>query len=143
MILCIPKVYKRRDPQDTVLYQIVQNYLEDWLANYFLKHNEILPSYVENEYRDYFRCGILSHGFARAHCKCGADFIIAFSCKRRGVCPSCNTKHMIATATHIVSEVLPKLPIRQIRCNQLYTTFRFKSKPTPTLSFCCRGWYFL
>ena len=113
MILCVPKVYKRRHPQDTVLYQIVQNYLEDWVTNYYLKHNEILPSFVENEFRDYFKCGILCHGFARARCKCGIDIIIAFSCKKRGVCPSCNTKHMIATATHIVEAVLPKLPIRQ------------------------------
>ncbi|MDQ2995396.1 MAG: transposase zinc-binding domain-containing protein, partial [Pseudomonadota bacterium] len=113
MSLCIPKVYKRRKPQDTILYKIVQNYLEDWLANYLLKNNETVPGYVENEFRDYFKCGILCHGFARARCQCGADIIIAYSCKRRGVCPSCNTKHMIATSTHIVSAVLPNLPIRQ------------------------------
>jgi len=89
--LCVPKVYKRRNPENTLLYQIVQNYLEDWLANYYIKNNERLPGYVENEYRDYFKCGILCHGFARARCDCGTDFIIAFSCKRRGVCPSCNS----------------------------------------------------
>ncbi|MDQ2994766.1 MAG: transposase, partial [Pseudomonadota bacterium] len=113
MSLCVPKIYQRRYPQSTTLYQIVQNYFEDWLANYFLKNNEALPGFVENEFRDYFKCGILCFGFARARCLCGTDFIIVFSCKRRGVCPSCNTKNMIATAMHIVEEVLPKLPLRQ------------------------------
>lgn len=37
--------------------------------------------------------GILAHGFARARCdECGHDFLIAFSCKGRGICPSCNTR---------------------------------------------------
>ena len=57
--------------------------------------------------------GRLSYGFARARCVCGTDLIIAFSCKRRGFCPSCNTKHMIATATHFIESVLAKLPLRQ------------------------------
>jgi hypothetical protein len=30
--------------------------------------------------------------FARAWCDdCGQDYFVAFSCKGRGVCPSCNT----------------------------------------------------
>ncbi|MGH9845465.1 MAG: transposase zinc-binding domain-containing protein [Blastocatellia bacterium] len=33
--------------------------------------------------------------FARARCTgCGYDFLSAFSCKGRGVCPSCNTRRM-------------------------------------------------
>ncbi|MGH8550712.1 MAG: transposase zinc-binding domain-containing protein [Methylococcales bacterium] len=33
--------------------------------------------------------------FARARCTgCGYDFLIAFSCKGRGICPSCNTRRM-------------------------------------------------
>ena len=63
--LCIPKVYQRRHPQSTILYQIVQNYFEDWLANYFLKNNETLPGFVESEFRDYFKCGITLLWFCR------------------------------------------------------------------------------
>jgi Transposase zinc-binding domain len=43
-------------------------------------------------------CGILAHGFARARCgECGHDFLIAFSCKGRGVCPACNARRMAET----------------------------------------------
>ena len=60
------------------------------------------------------QCGILAHGFARAFCdECQHDFLIAFSCKGRGVCPSCNTRRMVETAAHLTEHVMPRLPVRQ------------------------------
>ncbi|GAB6044062.1 IS91-like element ISCR1 family transposase [Endothiovibrio diazotrophicus] len=73
-----------------------------------------IPAYVEREFRRYLECGILAHGFARARCaECGHDFLVAFSCKGRGICPSCNTRRMVETAAHLVDQVLPRLPVRQ------------------------------
>jgi hypothetical protein len=73
-----------------------------------------VPQYVEGEFRRYLECGILAHGFARARCgECGHDFLIAFSCKGRGVCPSCNARRMVETAAHLVDQVFPPLPVRQ------------------------------
>jgi hypothetical protein len=69
---------------------------------------------VESAFRRYLECGILAHGFAKAHCdECGHDFLIAFSCKGRGVCPSCNTRRMVETAAHLADHVFPRLPVRQ------------------------------
>ncbi|HUU00635.1 MAG TPA: transposase zinc-binding domain-containing protein [Myxococcota bacterium] len=31
---------------------------------------------------------------------CGYDFLVPFSCKTRGLCPSCNTRRMMETAEH-------------------------------------------
>jgi len=45
--------------------------------------------------------------------QCGHDFLIAFSCKGRGVCPSCNARRKVATAAHLTDHVLPDLPLRQ------------------------------
>lgn len=62
----------------------------------------------------YLECGILAHGLARARCgQCGRDFLIAFSCKGRAVCPSCNTRRMVETAAHLTDHVFPRLPVRQ------------------------------
>jgi len=73
-----------------------------------------VPAHVEREFRRYLDCGILAHGFARARCgQCGHDFLIAFSCKGRGVCPSCNSRRMVATAAHLTDHVLPDLAVRQ------------------------------
>jgi len=64
--------------------------------------------------RGYLRCGILSFGFAQARCgTCGHDFLVAFSCKGRGVCPSCNGRRMAQTAAHLVDHVIPPVPMRQ------------------------------
>jgi hypothetical protein len=68
------------------------------------------PGWAEDDFRAYpgsspgqaLRCGILAHGFARARCgECGAERLIAFSCKGRGVCPSCNTRRMVEVAAHL------------------------------------------
>jgi hypothetical protein len=39
--------------------------------------------------------------------------LVAFSCKGRGVCPSCNARRMVEVAAHLTDHVLPPLPIRQ------------------------------
>ena len=39
--------------------------------------------------------------------------LIAFSSKGRAVCPSCNTRRMVATGAHLTDHVLPDLPVRQ------------------------------
>ncbi len=52
--------------------------------------------------------------FARALCTgCGQGFVVAFSCKGRGVCPSCNGRHMTQTAAHLADHVIPPVPVRQ------------------------------
>jgi hypothetical protein len=70
--------------------------------------------FIEQELRAYLRCGILAHGFLRLRCDdCGHDRLVAFSCKRRGFCPSCGGRRMADTAAHLVDRVLPEAPIRQ------------------------------
>jgi len=55
----------------------------------------------------YLNCGILRHGAARAHCeKCNHSVLIAFSCKRRGVCSSCQAKRAVIFAEHLHEHVL-------------------------------------
>jgi len=70
--------------------------------------------YVRQAFRKYLECGIFAHGFARAWCDdCGHDYFVAYSCKGRGVCPSCNTRRMVETAAHLCDHVFPRLPVRQ------------------------------
>jgi len=70
--------------------------------------------FVEKELRGYLACGILAHGFARLRCDaCHREHLVAFSCKGRGICPSCAGRRMHDTAAHLVDRVLPRAPIRQ------------------------------
>ena len=73
-----------------------------------------MPGYVEEELCGYLECGILCFGFARARCTgCGQAFVVAFSCKGRGVCPSSSGRHMAQTAAHLADHVIPPVPVRQ------------------------------
>jgi hypothetical protein len=73
-----------------------------------------VPHHVQTAFGDYLRGGILAHGFARVYCAgCGHDFLVAFSCKGRDICPSCARRRMVETSAHMVDEVLPRVPFRQ------------------------------
>lgn len=76
-----------------------------------------LPKFVVDEFDAYLRCGILEHGLVQLACHvCGHEMVVAFSCKRRGFCPSCLGRRMSDIAAHLVDEVLPEVPIRQWVC---------------------------
>ncbi|AUB85154.1 transposase [Candidatus Thiodictyon syntrophicum] len=110
---CRPAVYARRRPEQTVLYRLVQQHLETYLALACDGDGHAVPGYVERELRRYLECGILAYGFCQARCPaCGQDFLVAFSCKGR-ICPSCNARRMAETAAHLVDHVFPPLPVRQ------------------------------
>jgi len=105
-------VYKPRRPEKTVLHAAIRKNLNTWYRRQEVDAE--VPHHVQKEFNDYLKCGILAHGFARAHCKgCKRDFLIAFSCKRRGICPSCNQRRMITTAQHLIDNVYPRVRVRQ------------------------------
>jgi hypothetical protein len=83
--------YEPRDPSHTVLYRVIAEHLETFLASLATDPNARgLPAYVQREFYDYLQCGILAHGFLRLGCDtCKKEVLLAFSCKRRGFCPSC------------------------------------------------------
>ncbi len=57
---------------------------------------------------------MLAHGLARLACKsCRDEVLVPFSCKTRGVCPSCNARRAQDTAIHLTERVLPQAPYRQ------------------------------
>src|SRR5262247_3993419 len=107
--------YEPRDPSRTVLYTVIADHLETFLASLDNDPDATgLPAYVEREFYDYLRCGILAHGFLRLGCdSCHHELLVPFSCKRRGFCPSCAGRRMAQTAAHLVEQVIPWVPTRQ------------------------------
>ena len=98
-----------------MLYHVIAEHLETFLASC---HDDPeatgLPAYVQREFYDYLRCGILAHGFLRLGCDtCHHELLVPFSCKRRGFCPSCAGRRMAQTAAHLVEQVIPWVPTRQ------------------------------
>jgi hypothetical protein len=107
--------YAPRDPSGTVLYHVIAEHLETFLASLADDPEATgLPAYVQREFHDYLRCGILAHGFLRLGCDtCQHELLVPFSCKRRGFCPSCAGRRMAQMAAHLVEQVIPWVPTRQ------------------------------
>jgi hypothetical protein len=107
--------YEPRRPDESLLYEIVQKHWESFRADAGrLRDGEGLPAFVEDEFRTFLRCGWLAGGFAQFRCGgCGAERLVAFSCKGRGFCPSCGGRRMVERAAHLVDAVLPDVPVRQ------------------------------
>jgi ribosomal protein S27E len=105
--------YRRHEPERTAMYRLVESTLPRFEAA--LRSGEIAaPAFVEREFRDYLACGRLEHGFVRVKCEgCRHEHLVAFSCKRRGFCPSCGTRRMVETSAHLVDHVFPRVPVRQ------------------------------
>ena len=97
-----------------MLHRVVRENLETFLADARERLGTGYPRFVENEFRRYLECGLLPHGFARVRCEsCGHDRLVAFSCKSRGVCPSCAGRRMSDTAAFLADHVLPIASYRQ------------------------------
>ena len=107
--------YQPRDPSSTVLYQVIANHLETFLATLAADPTATgLPAYVVDEFYASLQCGILAHGFVRLGCDtCPHQMLLAFRGKKRGFCPSCAGRRMAQQGAHLVEQVLPWVPTRQ------------------------------
>jgi len=107
--------YEPRRPAHGSLYQIVHEHFDTFRVQAGrVRDGEGLPRFVEQEFRDFLRCGWLAGGFARFHCgDCGYDRLVPFSCKGRALCPSCGGRRMAERAAHLLDHVFPDVPVRQ------------------------------
>ena len=106
-------LYRRHRPEQTALYRVIETNLTPFLE-YPHERDAALPRFVTDEFKDYLSCGRPEYGFIRVKCDgCRHEHLVAFSCKRRGFCPSCGARRMIETSAYLIDHVLPPVPIRQ------------------------------
>ena len=94
-----PPNYQRHQPEQTLLYQLVERYYLGFKAS-LEAQGRYLPRYIQQEFidfllSDFLQCGRLAYGFLRVRCEaCHHERLVAFSCKRRGFCPSCGARQV-------------------------------------------------
>jgi hypothetical protein len=114
-----PLHYERHRPEDSVLYQTLQAHWGSFVER--ADEQGGLPKFIVREFEAFLDCGILERGCALFACAdCGATRLLAFSCKRRGFCPSCLGRRMSDVALNLVDHVLPHVPVRQWVCSLPY-----------------------
>jgi hypothetical protein len=105
--------YQPRQPRQTALWQTIQR---EWNG---FRHSSgedgrHIPAFVDSGVRRFLSCGSLASAFARLRCtSCRAELLVAFSCKVRGLCPSCDGRQMASPPAHLVDDVIPAVPVRQ------------------------------
>jgi hypothetical protein len=103
--------WRPRWPHATALHQAVrEGWPEVWQQ---AERRDGLPRRIRKEVEQYLACGDVRRGFALLRCDgCRGTELLAFSCKQRGLCPSCGARRSHQTAAHL-GEVLPRVPYRQ------------------------------
>jgi hypothetical protein len=105
--------YQRRQPEKTLLYRTIETYWPMFVIEQ-ARVGKKLPLFIHQEFDDYLKCGIPEFGFVRTYCyQCQYSGVVAFSCKRRGFCPSCSGRRMNDEANHMIKNVIPEITTRQ------------------------------
>jgi hypothetical protein len=104
--------YTRRQPENTVLYKVVQNNYQRYFAQKSSMGIEY-PKFIHDTFRKYLTCGILENGFVRCFCKtCRHEILVGFSCKKRGFCNSCHGRRQAESAIQL-DRIFPNYQYRQ------------------------------
>jgi hypothetical protein len=76
----------------------------------FERRYGIWRGFVDEQVLRYLDCGLFENGFARIRCPdCAEEYMLAFSCKTRELCPSCAAKRAAATAALLAENVLEEV----------------------------------
>jgi hypothetical protein len=71
--------YERHRPEQTLLYQIIEQHYPDFLSA-MEAQDRPLPGYVQDEFDAFLQCGRLEQGFLRIRCEdCKHEHLVAFS----------------------------------------------------------------
>ena len=109
--------YRARDTSANPLNRLLQDNLgafEAWLKSPPVDRKPRPNRAVLGAMEKYAECGNLRYGAVRYRCPdCGRDLFVAFSCKRRGFCPSCDAKRSAIVTESALYRLLPGAPYRQ------------------------------
>ena len=111
-----PAVYRPRHPERTGFYQLFETHFDSYVRAYeerFEARSGPLRLVVVRSVEAFLDCGRLQGGFARIRCpKCRAEHLLAFSCRTRNFCSSCQAKRSVLFAEKLSREILAPVPHR-------------------------------
>lgn len=105
--------YRARNPRATPLYRLFETHFDEVRGQWeerFERRCGFWRGFVDEQVRRYLDCGLFENGFARIRCpNCAEEYLLAFSCKTRELCPSCAAKRSAATAALLAEEVFTEV----------------------------------
>ena len=115
---CGAPPYLPRRPQASPLYRLLADHFETLTR----VHEECyepthgpLRAVVTEVVGKFLDCGLLERGFARVRCAaCHAEFLVAFRCKGRGFCPSCQARRLAEWSLWLDEHLLASVAHRHV-----------------------------
>ena len=108
--------YRPRHPERSAFYQLFENHFDSYVRCYeerFESNSGPLRPVIVRSVEEFLACGRLQGGFARIRCpKCHAEHLLAFSCRSRNFCSSCQAKRSVLFAEKLTTEILAPVPHR-------------------------------
>ena len=106
-------VYEPRNTRASSLYQLVEDYFEEFERVYDDRYQQQYGRWrpvIGEVMRKFLECGDLHRGFARLACYgCRYQAILAYSCKCRLFCPSCQQKRILLFAEWLDTRILDQV----------------------------------
>jgi hypothetical protein len=103
-------VYEPRNPRASPLFALVEDYYEEFERVYDERYRQQYGPWrkvIGEVLRKFLECGDLNCGFARIACgNCRYRTILAYSCKCRLFCPSCQQKRVLLFAEWLDGRIL-------------------------------------
>jgi hypothetical protein len=111
-----PAQYRPRHPERTAFYQLFETHFDSYIRAYeerFESRSGPLRPVVVRSVEEFLSCGRLQGGFARIRClKCRKEHLLAFSCRTRNFCSSCQAKRAVLFAEKLAADILAPVPHR-------------------------------
>ena len=131
-----PAQYRPRHPEKTAFYRLFQDHFDSYVRAYeqrFEPRSGPLRPVVVRSVEEFLTCGRLQGGFARIRCpECRAEHLLAFSCRTRNFCPSCQAKRSVLFAEKLIGDVSrPRAP----QALDLLHPAKHRKNKLPTVSY--------
>ena len=108
------KFYRPRDHEVSPFFKVVRERFDEFERIYperFQQRYGYWRPVIRASIDKFLKCGDLKEGFARVKCKdCGEEYFVAFSCRQRSCCPSCDQKRALLLGLRLREEVLAEVP---------------------------------
>jgi len=110
--------YRPRQPRASPVWQVFKHHWPAYLVRQEAgtsSKSGPLAAHIPAAVSAFLRCGDLHAGFTRLRCpECHHEYLLAFTCKQRGLCAACHQRRVLTEAPFIADEVCADVPHRHL-----------------------------
>ena len=112
----VARPFRSRKPKSSPLMKCFHSHFERFTVVYprdYQSRYGVLRGVIPEVVDKFMQCGDFAKGFARVRCdECSHEYLLAFSCKGRWFCPSCDQKKVQIFGAMLAESIMAAVPHR-------------------------------